>query len=140
MCNGRAGLFCVLFCVAAALSWSQDTSGNPRSSNAQESSWDTLDKLLTELAAEAQSLSDDSEKLQALLDQARIELVKLQSKLEESRTEANALSRSLTQSAQSLATSAQLLNQVRSEQSIELWIWRGATVVALVGCVFFALK
>lgn len=136
MCYGKAGLFCVLLCLASASSWAQDTSSSPATSTAQESNWDTLDKLLTELASEAQTLSDDSEKLQSLLDQARIELVKLQAKLAQSQTDLSGLSDSLKLSASSLATCAESLNR----SALELWIWRGATVAALVACLVIALK
>jgi uncharacterized membrane protein len=100
------------------------------------SSWQTLDSLLTSLSDEALNLSIDSETLRTSLGEARQQLTELSSKLEESRTEASALSSSLALSESSLAT----LSASLRAREIELWLWRGGTMLGAVLTVLALIR
>ena len=136
-------LFALVFFSAAALVHGQSTGSelSPPSETPSDTSpsWETLDDLLNQLGSEAQSLSEDSELLKSLLDEARKQLLVLSSKLEESRTAASELSGSLTKSAESLASSAKSLEEAYRRQALEMWVWRGGTIAGLFGMLVVAL-
>lgn len=130
-------LFCLAFSVlASGLAQAQE----PASSPTPEQNWSALDNLLNQLQDEAQNLSNDSEKLQGLLSQAQQQLIILSSKLDESRIAGKELSTSLAQSANSLTDSIELLNKERSRLALELWLWRGGTVLAVVGVILALMR
>ena len=134
---------CVLFAAlllalsSASLSAQEpsgsDTPPQPEATQpATSPSWEQLDQLLNELSQEATNLSADSERLKSLLDEARTELIRLSGKLDESRTQASELSDSLKKSVESLASSEQSLKEAWRQSRVELWVWRGACISALL--------
>jgi len=126
--------FASLFlCFALAFASAQVELSPPLPSppEAPESSWQTLDSLLTRLSDEALNLTADSEMLKASLAEARLQLIALSARLDESRTEASGLSSSLERSALSLATLDASLREAERRRGLELWLWRGGAGLGL---------
>ena len=105
-----------------------------------EMNWQTLDQLLTQLEAETQTLSDDSEKLQDLLEQARGQLIALSLNLEKSQIALKESNYLLEQSEARLTAFELSWKKEQAQKSLELWIWRGAFGAATIGFILTLVK
>jgi hypothetical protein len=98
--------------------------------------WTALDEIWTQLESEGQSSSSASQALKQALSDARSQLTTLSGQLDGSRTQVLALSSSLAQADQSLASSVVSLKAAQAQarrRSLEAGLWRAGTLAAALG-------
>jgi hypothetical protein len=98
--------------------------------------WTALDEIWTQLESEGQSSSIASLQLKQALSDARSQLTTLSGQLDASRTQVLALSSSLAQADQSLASSVASLKEAQAQsrrRSLEAGLWRAGALAGALG-------
>lgn len=107
----------------------------PTALPAQGSSWASFDLILQQLETALTEQAEESRKLEALLDEAKLLSAQQSIALAESATQIAALSYSLERCEGALKASERLLKEAQAlaqRQGLELWVWRGATGMVVI--------
>ena len=120
----------MLFLLLASPCFSQFLAVAPLTGN-----WATLDELLDQLQAELTTSQSELQALTIQLAEEQQNSAKLSQQLAELQPQLTALSSSLLESASKLKSS----NQSITRLNLELWIWRGAVILATGSALYFAI-